>query len=106
MGSITAPWEHFNEWKKINSEGEKGMIKNIEFIKNWRVKVGFDFPLMLDCYMALNLEYTVMLAQRAASYNQTRIEEPLMPDEYTAHSKLANKLQGIGSDSEAHWIRK
>ena len=26
IGSITSDWEHFFEWKKINSEGEKGVI--------------------------------------------------------------------------------
>jgi len=26
VGSMTAPWEHFNEWKKINSEGEEGIV--------------------------------------------------------------------------------
>jgi len=26
IGSITSPWEHFSEWKKINSEGEKGAV--------------------------------------------------------------------------------
>jgi len=26
IGSLTTPWEHFSEWKKINSEGEKGII--------------------------------------------------------------------------------
>jgi type I restriction enzyme R subunit len=26
IGSITAAWEHFAEWKKINSEGEEGII--------------------------------------------------------------------------------
>jgi type I restriction enzyme, R subunit len=26
IGSISAPWEHFNEWKKINSEGEEGIV--------------------------------------------------------------------------------
>src|SRR3989304_7065844 len=26
IGSLTAPWEHFNEWKKITSEGEKGVV--------------------------------------------------------------------------------
>jgi len=26
MGSITADWGHFGEWKKISSEGEKGII--------------------------------------------------------------------------------
>ncbi len=26
IGSITAEWEHFSDWKKINSEGEEGII--------------------------------------------------------------------------------
>ena len=26
LGSMTAGWEHFSEWKKINSEGEEGII--------------------------------------------------------------------------------
>jgi type I restriction enzyme R subunit len=26
FGSITAGWEHFSEWKKINSEGEEGIV--------------------------------------------------------------------------------
>jgi len=26
MGTFAAPWEHFAEWKKINSEGEKGVV--------------------------------------------------------------------------------
>src|SRR4030067_2559000 len=26
IGSITAGWEHFAEWKKINDEGEKGVV--------------------------------------------------------------------------------
>jgi type I restriction enzyme R subunit len=26
IGSMTAGWEHFAEWKKINDEGEEGMV--------------------------------------------------------------------------------
>jgi type I restriction enzyme R subunit len=26
IGSVTASWEHFTEWKKINSEGEEGVV--------------------------------------------------------------------------------
>ncbi len=26
LGTMTSEWEHFSEWKKINSEGEKGII--------------------------------------------------------------------------------
>ena len=26
VGTITAEWEHFAEWKKINDEGEEGVV--------------------------------------------------------------------------------
>ena len=26
VGSLTSAWEHFNDWKKINNEGEQGLI--------------------------------------------------------------------------------
>lgn len=26
LGTLTSPWEHFSEWKKINSEGEEGVV--------------------------------------------------------------------------------
>lgn len=33
IGSLTTPWEHFSEWKKINGEGEKGIISLDTIIK-------------------------------------------------------------------------
>jgi len=33
IGSVTAPWEHFIDWKKINDEGEKGIISLDTLIK-------------------------------------------------------------------------
>ncbi|MCZ6703444.1 MAG: type I restriction endonuclease subunit R, partial [Ignavibacteria bacterium] len=33
VGTITSDWEHFTEWKKINSEGEKGVVSLDTIIK-------------------------------------------------------------------------
>ena len=33
VGSLTAEWEHFNEWKKINQEGEEGIVSLETMIK-------------------------------------------------------------------------
>ena len=79
------------------SAGSEGMRKNVEFIGDWRDKVGTDFPLMLDCYMALDLQYATELARVLEDCNLKWIEEPLMPDEYVAHAKLARKLEGLGT---------
>ena len=78
------------------ADGAIGMSKNIAFVSEWREKVGPDYPLMLDCYMALDWQYAAELAQRLAPYNLKWIEEALMPDEYAAHAKLATKLEGMG----------
>lgn len=33
IGSITSEWDHFNEWKKINKEGERGIVSMDTIIK-------------------------------------------------------------------------
>lgn len=72
--------------------GMKGMADNVMFIAQWREKVGPQFPLMLDCYMALTPDYAAELARRISPYNLQWIEEPLMPDDYQGHKKLAQKI--------------
>ena len=79
------------------SDGPSGLRQNVEFIGSWRDKVGAEFPLMLDCYMALDLQYAAELARLLAPFHLKWMEEPLMPDEYVAHAKLARKLEGIGT---------
>ena len=44
-------------------EGPEGMKKNVEFLKGHRKAVGPDFPIMVDCYMSLNVQYAIELAQ-------------------------------------------
>ena len=72
--------------------GIKGMGDNIAFLANWREKVGPDFPLMLDCYMSMTTDYAAELSRRLAPYNFQWIEEPLMPDDYEGHRRLAAKM--------------
>ena len=79
------------------SAGGSGLTSNITFFKKWREKVGPDFPLMLDCYMALDVEYAVELAQRLKPHDLIWIEEPLMPDDYAGHAKLARRLESLGA---------
>lgn len=77
------------------AEGPVGMRRNVEFISSWRDKVGPDFPLMLDCYMALDWQYAAELARRLSPFDLRWIEEPLMPDDYAGHRKLAEQFRGL-----------
>jgi L-rhamnonate dehydratase len=45
------------------TDGDEGFRKNIEDIRQKRESVGPDFPLMIDCYMALTVPYAIKLAR-------------------------------------------
>ena len=76
------------------SAGDEGLRKNVEFFKGWREKVGDDFPLMLDCYMALTVPYTIQLARALQPYKLKWIEEFLPPDDYDGYSEVKQALAG------------
>ena len=44
------------------SEGDIGLRKNLAFLKETRESLGPDFPLMVDCYMALTVPYTIRVS--------------------------------------------
>ncbi|MDQ0819612.1 L-rhamnonate dehydratase [Arthrobacter sp. V4I6] len=74
------------------AEGEEGLRKNLEMIRDMREKVGDDFWLMLDCWMALDLDYATRLAHGAAEYGLKWIEEALPPDDYWGYAKLKKQV--------------
>ena len=42
------------------------------------------------------MQYTAELTRKLAPYDVKWIEEPLMPDEYSAHARLSEKMRGMG----------
>ncbi len=70
------------------ADGREGLKANIELVANAREAVGPDFDLMLDCYMALDVAYTIDLAYAVRPYRVQWIEEPLPPDDYDGHAKI------------------
>ena len=72
------------------AEGQHGLNKNIAFLKKHREAVGHDFPLRVDCYMSLNVSYTIDLIN-AANREDLRIdwwEECLSPDDFDGFEQL------------------
>ncbi len=74
------------------AEGEEGLRKNLEAIRDMRERVGDDFWLMLDCWMSLDLEYATRLAHGAAEFDLKWIEEALLPDDYWGYAKLKKQV--------------
>ena len=69
-------------------EGPEGMKKNVEFLRKHREAVGPDFPLRVDCYMSLNVAYTIELAEKCKDLNIDWWEECLSPDDFDGHALI------------------
>ncbi len=74
------------------AEGEEGLAKNLRLLADMRAKVGPDFWLMYDCWMALDLPYAVRLANRAQEFGLKWIEEALSPDDYWGYADLKRQV--------------
>ncbi|MCX7304136.1 MAG: L-rhamnonate dehydratase [Hyphomicrobiales bacterium] len=70
---VPLPHSHF--------EGEEGLRANVEFLRRHRESVGPDYPLMVDCYMSLSVDYAIRLAEAAKFLNIHWWEEVLSPED-------------------------
>jgi L-rhamnonate dehydratase len=70
------------------AEGDVGLEKNVDFFRKWREAVGPEFPLMLDCYMALTAPYAAKLARRLEPLGLKWMEEFLPPDDYAGYTQV------------------
>ncbi len=90
------------------AEGEEGLAKNVEQIRDMREKVGPDFWLMLDCWMSLDVNYAIRLAHKAAEYGLKWLEEALIPDDYWGYAELKRQaptglLISTGEHEATRW---
>jgi L-rhamnonate dehydratase len=77
------------------ADGAVGLKKNIEILAAAREQVGPDFPLRLDCYMALTVPYAIRLGKALSEYGLEWIEECLPPDDYDGYAALKSALTGV-----------
>jgi L-rhamnonate dehydratase len=70
------------------AHGREGMLQNVELIRQAREHLGSEVEIMLDCYMAWDVEYTMRMAEWIEPYRVKWIEEPLPPDDYEGYAKL------------------
>lgn len=69
-------------------DGEEGLRENVDFLKRHRIAVGPDFPLMVDCYMSLNVPYAIQLAEACKMINIAWWEEVLPPDDVEGYRQI------------------
>jgi L-rhamnonate dehydratase len=85
------------------ADGLDGLAKNEELVAAARAQIGDDCELMLDCWMAFDVEYTVRLAERLRPYKLRWIEECLIPEDLDSHVELRERLPWQGLATGEHW---
>jgi L-rhamnonate dehydratase len=85
------------------ADGLDGIRKNEEFVANAREIIGDESELMLDCWMAFDVDYTVRLAEALRPYNLKWMEECLIPEDYDAHIELRHRLPWQTLTTGEHW---
>jgi L-rhamnonate dehydratase len=85
------------------ADGLDGLRKNEEFIAQTRAIIGEESELMLDCWMAFDVEYTVRLAEVLRPYHLKWIEECLVPEDLEGHVQLRQRLPWQTLATGEHW---
>jgi L-rhamnonate dehydratase len=85
------------------ADGWEGIRKNEELVARTREQIGDGCELMLDCWMAFDVEYTVRLAETLRPYRLKWMEECLIPEDFDAHIALRQRLPWQALSTGEHW---
>jgi L-rhamnonate dehydratase len=85
------------------ADGLEGIDKNEALVAQAREQIGDECELMLDCWMAFDVEYTVRLAERLRPYRLKWMEECLIPEDLDAHVALRQRLPWQTLSTGEHW---
>ena len=69
-------------------DAEEGLQRNLEFLTAQRAAVGPGFPLMVDCYMSLDVAYAIRLAEACKHLGIYWWEEVLSPDDVEGYRQI------------------
>jgi L-rhamnonate dehydratase len=85
------------------ADGSDGIRRNEESVAGVRDQIGDEADLMLDCWMAFDVEYTVQLAETLRPYRIKWIEETLLPDDLDSHLALRSRIPWQTLSTGEHW---
>lgn len=71
------------------ADGRAGMLANVTLVRACREAIGPERDVMLDCYMAWDVEYTRRMVHLIEELGVRWVEEPLPPDDYRGYERLA-----------------
>lgn len=85
------------------ADGVMGLEENEALVGRTRHLVGQRVDLMLDCWMAFDVEYAVRLAERLRPYRLRWIEDCLLPEDFDGQTTLRQRLPWQGLATGEHW---
>ncbi len=85
------------------ADGLDGIRRNEEFVARAREQIGDECELMLDCWMAFDVEYSVRLAESLRPYRLKWLEECLIPEDFAGHVALRERLPWQTLATGEHW---
>ncbi len=85
------------------ADGLDGLHKNEAFVAGVREQIGDDCELMLDCWMAFDVDYTIRLAEKLRPYRLKWMEECLISEDFDAHIELRRRLPWQTLTTGEHW---
>ena len=84
-------------------DGLDAIHKNEELVARTREFIGRDVELMLDCWLAFDVEFAVRLAERLRPYGLKWIEDCLVPENLDGHEALRRRLPWQTLATGEHW---
>jgi L-rhamnonate dehydratase len=84
-------------------EGLDGLRKNVELVAATRELVGDQVELALDCWISMDEEYTVRLAEMVKPYRLKWLEDYVHPDHLDAYESIRRRVPSQTLASGEHW---
>lgn len=85
------------------ADGARGLDENEAFVAATRALIGNDRGLMVDCWMAFDIDYAVAYADRMRRYDLRWMEDCLAPDDLDGVQALRARLPDDGLAGGEHW---
>ncbi len=85
-----------------SADGLWGLQENEKLVAQTRERVGDEVEIMLDCYMAFDVDYTIRLAERLRPYRLKWIEEYLIPEDIDGHQQVRQAVNWVSLASGEH----
>ena len=84
-------------------DGLDGLKRNAELVAKTREIVGDDVELMLDCWLSMDVEYTVRLAEMVRPYRLKWLEDYVRADDFSSYAAIRERVPWQTLASGEHW---